>query len=328
MIDCWIKCHLCDLRFADSSAVANHVTKTKHAVKKRGKYKQNYSKCNFCDSRFSEVQAMFNHARMSHGEQISLSWKICRTCITYYPNAKSLKKHKTEECEVSIDIKDENIEVDTISDVIEPECLKQCQSIESLKVHDETCKGVVSCQYCPIIFIGQDNNSNQQQYIKHCFIKHIKEVVKTWIKCSNCDFHAPDKITIGAHEHQCNTPGVSIQSNTTCHLTIADEPKVRNNLKQCQFCDLSFPQKSNLVKHYILKHPNDIMKKKHETTECEDMSIDTKEENIEVDNIIEYDVKPYRSVKCHNPGVSIPTNTTCSNINNIKIEIKDEPNIN
>jgi hypothetical protein len=92
------------------------------------KASDSYNNCYFCDLEFSSDQDMFKHAHSSHITQISLTWKICLTCVKFFPDRKSLKRHQLLPCQSSdsynncntIDIKEEKIELpdqDDVSDI-------------------------------------------------------------------------------------------------------------------------------------------------------------------------------------------------------------------
>jgi hypothetical protein len=101
----WSKCMKCGDAYPDKKLA-------KHQVKKCKASCSDYNKCYYCHLEFSTEEDMFKHARMNHIGHVSLSWIVCLTCVKHFPDNKSLQKHKSEQCDRNVNIKEENNELE------------------------------------------------------------------------------------------------------------------------------------------------------------------------------------------------------------------------
>jgi hypothetical protein len=214
----WIKlfqCLKCQKSFPDKDLVKQHqLINCKDSIK-----------CHFCDLEFSAEQDMFKHARTTHTAQVSLAWKCCPNCVTYYPDTESLKEHQQSEeiCERQ-HLKRKANESNKSEEIFERKHFKKWMTKDDkrLKKHKSGDCVAFQCMFC-----NQSFTSHVKMF-EHASDVHPDSVSKFWIQCLKCQKSFPDKNLVKQHQlKNCKD----------------------SNCIKCHFCDLEFSAEQDMFKH-------------------------------------------------------------------------------
>jgi hypothetical protein len=50
--------------------------------------------CHLCRAEFGRKHDLFHHANLQHRDEVSKRWKLCRTCLWFFPSKKSLTRDR------------------------------------------------------------------------------------------------------------------------------------------------------------------------------------------------------------------------------------------
>ena len=229
-----IECDECDYATSKGKEMKRHVEK-QHLKKGAARKEDTIHKCDQCNYASSNRSKLVRHVRGVHNK---IKDYKCDQCSYAWTNKRYLMKHLKE-----------------VHNVIREYTCEQCDYVSTDKalvaIHEKRVHGKKLFKNRKAM-VKLENNLAEDDDIKQDEKGH---------KCDQCDYAAPDKITLWRHIFVCGNSN-TFQCNM-CHLKFRDRGTLNRHVKcvhnkikdyKCEKCDRAFSRKGNLESHCMRAH--------------------------------------------------------------------------